>query len=476
MDGPLALIMGARTADKVPVDHAPAPRSHRFTGVEGLRGVAAFAVLLTHVYLGGAPAGSSYDLGLLDPVARTAGTAGVVLFFTLSGFLLYRPFAAAVLDGRDGPPVRAYLRNRFLRIAPAYWLAVLGAGLVLRSTYLPPGVAEGRSLASEPDTLVVNLLLVQGYSPSTLGTGIGPAWSLGVEVVFYLVLPVLAGGAALLAARTAVGRRRPVVAALLPAALCLVLGQVGTKLAYALPDTYGEGWTGTWFAVVLRSFVGQASLFAGGLALAVLYCQLRRSPVVLPRWWRPAAAVVAAVVAVGATLVWNAQRITESRATLAMSVAAVLLLALVVLPTVRTPRWLAVLESRPLLWAGLLSYGVFLWHDPLVVWLRLQGWTRPGLGGFALALLLTAGVSTAVAAASWFAVERPALSLKRSAGTAPSAPDPVALPTQSSPSEAQAHLRPPPVQLPTQVQPGTAEDAQATSDGEVEPDRPPALP
>lgn len=412
---------GQPTSRRKTVVEPAGPVARRFAGLEGLRGLAAFAVLLTHVYLDAAPAGSRYDLGALDPVARTAGTAGVVLFFTLSGFLLYRPFAAAVLDRRPGPPVRDYLRNRFLRIAPAYWLAVLGAGLVLRSTYLPPERAEGRSLAAEPTTLVANLFLVQGYSPATLGTGIGPAWSLCVEAVFYLALPVLAAGAALVAVRTGAGRRRPVVAALLPALVCLVLGQVGTKLAYALPDANGEGWAGSWFAVVLRSFVGQASLFAGGLALAVLYAELRRRHVVLPGWWRAPAAAAAVAAALVATLAWDARRITENRATMALMVSAVLLLALVVLPTPRRRRWLAVLESRPLAAAGVVSYGVFLWHDPLAVWLRLQGWTRPGLGGFALALLATIVGTTAVAAASWFAVERPALSRKRTSQPVPTA-------------------------------------------------------
>ena len=56
---------------------------------------------------------------------------GVILFFALSGFLLWLPFAAALLNGRRPPSIRAYARNRFLRIAPAYWVILLIASFVL---------------------------------------------------------------------------------------------------------------------------------------------------------------------------------------------------------------------------------------------------------------------------------------------------------------------------------------------------------
>lgn len=416
-------------AATVPVPVAP---SRRFAGVEGLRALAAGAVLLDHVYLYGAPDGERYDLGALSVVPRTAGTLGVVLFFTLSAFLLYRPFAQAVLEQAPRPSVRSYLRNRFLRVLPGYWLALLVAGLVLRTTYLPALSVEGRSLASEPEVLAANLLLVQGYFPSTLSTGIGPAWSLVVEMAFYLVLPLLAAGAALLALRTAAGRRWSWAAALAPAAFLLVLGQVGAKLAYALPGA-GEGtWSGSWHAVVLRSFLGHASLFGAGLALAVLYVQVSRGRVVLPgRWWRPVAGGTALAVVVPAMIALSDSRVTENRATLAFSVGCVLVLALVVLPRERPSLLVSLLASRPLQAAGVVSYGVFLWNEPLVWWLKREGLTLGGTLGLALALLTTAAVTGAVAAVSWRLVERPALSLKRRWTAAP----PDALPSAPVPPQ-----------------------------------------
>ncbi len=55
------------------------------------------------------------------------------LFFVLSGFLLWRPIASAVLRGRRLPSVRRYARNRALRILPAYWVVLLATALVLQS-------------------------------------------------------------------------------------------------------------------------------------------------------------------------------------------------------------------------------------------------------------------------------------------------------------------------------------------------------
>lgn len=384
----------------------------RFAGVEGLRGLAAASVLAHHVWLYADPTGGRYDAGKADVVLRTCGTAGVVLFFVLSAFLLWRPFAAAVLADEPGPRLRSYVMRRALRVLPAYWLALLGAGLVLRSTYLPATVVEGRSLASEPGVLVANLLLVQGLTPGTLLTGIGPAWSLAVEVVFYAVLPLLAAGALLSARRTGWGRRRRYLAALAPAGVLLAVGEVGLRVAFALPAGDGGTWAGSWHAVAARSFMAFAALFAGGVVLAVVSLQVERGALVLPSRWRVLAWGLALVLGAVAVLALDTGRIGEHRGMLLLSVAFTLLLALVVLPA-RRPRLATALSARPLHALGLVSYGVFLWNEPVAWWLRLQGWTRPGSTGFLLALGATSLVSVVLATASWRIVERPALRLGR---------------------------------------------------------------
>jgi len=72
-----------------------------------------------HVWAGSTPGGVVLGAGGWTQDLLSSLSAGVTLFFTLSGFLLYRPFAAAIARGTPHMRLSAYLRNRFLRIAPA---------------------------------------------------------------------------------------------------------------------------------------------------------------------------------------------------------------------------------------------------------------------------------------------------------------------------------------------------------------------
>jgi peptidoglycan/LPS O-acetylase OafA/YrhL len=95
----------------------------RLSGIEGLRAVAALAVLTFHVVLF-SPAVGSLPLQLPHHGERVFSGLrfGLTLFFVLSGFLLYRPFVAAAMAKRPLPSIRDYLRRRALRILPAYWV------------------------------------------------------------------------------------------------------------------------------------------------------------------------------------------------------------------------------------------------------------------------------------------------------------------------------------------------------------------
>ena len=99
---------------------APPPGNPRFELFEGLRAVALLAVLVFHVC---AISGAINDRVLGDAAAML-GNQGPILFFVISGFLLYRPFVAARAAGVPAPSIARYARRRILRIVPAYWLAL----------------------------------------------------------------------------------------------------------------------------------------------------------------------------------------------------------------------------------------------------------------------------------------------------------------------------------------------------------------
>jgi len=388
-------------------------------GIDGLRAVAAGSILIYHCWLFASPDRIRPKLGLLTWVMPHL-TLGVILFFSLSGFLLYRPFAAAVVRGVQGPGVRSYLRNRALRILPAYWVILFATGIALGAALLrdkSSALVVG-SLAGRPLTLIKDVTLVQSYDPWTLLTGIGPAWSLVIEVVFYATLPLVATLAAVLA-RGVVKRRRRRLISLLPPALLLVIGLLGKVAAHFLQARSGvsvsDGWGADWYSVLARSFLANSDLFAFGMALGVLHTEVQDGLVTLPKWWRHAAMIAGGVVALCTLLITsNTTGIGDAKYDLLMTVPCGLLLAIVVLPDTRSSHHpLSLLDSRPLVAVGLASYSLFLWHEPLVHWLREHGLTFSGTGGFVVNLVVLAAIAGFASALTYRFVEVPAMARRR---------------------------------------------------------------
>jgi peptidoglycan/LPS O-acetylase OafA/YrhL len=384
----------------------------RLPGVDGLRGLAAGSVLLYHCWLHGLGAGGVGIPGI-DAAARHL-SAGVLLFFTLSGLLLYRPFAAAILSA-DGPPsLRRYAQNRVLRIFPAY-LVVLGVVGVVASTALVPGrddVLVTGSLLDHPRTLLADVLLVQTYAPSTFLTGIGPAWTLTIEVAFYATLPLFAAAALLVAPRTP-QHLRPAVA-LAPAAVLLVIGLAGKGLVAATGE--GSGFDRSWHSVAARSFLANADLFAFGMAVAVVLTAVAGGWLTLPVRWRSSACGIAAVCLVVA-LRLPGGGLGEPRYDLLVALASGLLVSvLVVEPRSGAATVLRPLEHRSAVAIGLASYSLYLWHEPVILWAAERGWPpRSGLLGLALVVALVVAAAGSLSWLTYRLVERPLLVRRRPA-------------------------------------------------------------
>lgn len=102
--------MASRTRRRVPVPPvvAPPPGNPRFGGLDALRGMGAISIVFAHCAAFTDNQGSApFELLYL----RT-GQLGLVIFFGLSGFLLYRPFLAAQLEGGRPQPFGPYARRR----------------------------------------------------------------------------------------------------------------------------------------------------------------------------------------------------------------------------------------------------------------------------------------------------------------------------------------------------------------------------
>jgi peptidoglycan/LPS O-acetylase OafA/YrhL len=389
----------------------------RLPGIEGLRALAACSILVLHAWLYSSPSGHPQRVGPLQHVLPDLAF-GVTLFFTLSGFLLYRPFVAALLRESDTPSFSRYLWNRALRILPAYWAILLLCALVFQSVLSRRGDELVNGGLFDPGLLGQAALLLQDYTPGSTLTGIGPAWSLAVEAAFYLALPLLV----LLAwtvTRRARTRARRSLALLLPALLMLVIGLSGKAAAayvFSSPNPYA-GWDANWHSVLERSFWCQADLFAFGMALAVLHVDAEDGLVRFsPAWRRTAAFGALGSYAITAKMTYLDEQLSYSFYNTLMALACALLLALVVLPphAPRSSFLLKVLETRPLVWLGLVSYSVFLWHEPLVRWLQAHDLVVSGSSGFLINVVVLATITFALSAATYYCVEKPSLRLKHS--------------------------------------------------------------
>ncbi len=390
----------------------PAPSiGRRLLGVDGVRGLAAFTVLVAHVY-------QSSDRSTVDayPWVLEHGlpfmTASLTLFFTISAFLLYRPFVAAAVR-RKPVDHRAYFANRGLRIFPAYWVVLILAGIFLGTLAVPAGV-DGAERApgglQDPSVVVQQMTMLFQFHRSTAFTGVPPAWSLAVEICFYIALPFLGWLAWRLVARRRRNWSRK-AALLAPAVLLFTFGLVGMGIAAATPIGVGGDFGSNWGAILYRSFLPLSAWFLGGMTLAVLRVELEEGRLKLPKRWR------GMTIATGiAAVLISDQQITHGgtyhEQQITLMLACTCLLSLVVLDTPQS-RSVRFFEGRAITWFGVVSYSVFLWHMPVTAWLHEHGLFTNGWAGFPLNVALVAAITAVLAGLTYRFVEKPALERKR---------------------------------------------------------------
>lgn len=191
--------------------------SNSIAALDGVRAIAILLVVFYHVSLLTARTNIWAPNAPAHPLFSTvalAGASGVTLFFVLSGFLLFRPYAKALLGGSSWPPARLFYLRRSFRIIPAYYVCLFVIILLNQQQYLQR--VHWRELA----------LFLTFFMDSTYRTNHqlnGPFWTLAVEWQYYLILPLIA------LAISWVVKRGPVKLRLWNVAFCLV-GLIGWGL------------------------------------------------------------------------------------------------------------------------------------------------------------------------------------------------------------------------------------------------------
>ena len=248
-------------AGETPDALKPPPGNPRFPLMDSMRAIAALLVVITHAS-GLTAFNAENPLGAIT--ARL--NVGVTVFFLISGFLLYRPFVRAAYHGLRPPRTGRFFRRRALRIVPAYWLALT----VLATWPGLAGVFTGNWWAYYG--------FAQIYSDQYILGGIGPAWSLCIEVTFYLVLPLYAAGMARLYATRA--RERAVELELLALAALGSLSLLARTVVHLADDqvTFPSTLPGTflWFALGMALAVASVAYEGREEQTAALRVDLRR--------------------------------------------------------------------------------------------------------------------------------------------------------------------------------------------------------
>lgn len=387
---------------------------HRVPALDVVRVIGSVAVVGHHVGFatGVNTAGGAWGgwLSRLD--------AGVAVFFVLSGFLLFRPWAHAKATGRATPNPSRYLWRRAMRILPAYWLTVVVCFLVL------PRNAD----VTNADW-IRHLTLTQIYEAGNLKHGVSQTWSLATEVVFYLLLPVF--GVFLTSGRYRNGRPWTIISCsvLVTAAwVGLIAGGVLTPTPYTM-----------WLP-------GYALWFGAGMLLAAVHVGRRIGR--MARWgfldamaatplscWTAALAVFA----IATTPVGGPHGLAEPTAGEfgAKLVLYVLLAVLIVVPLAFGPetRTKQVLSSGTVKWLGSVSYGLFLWH-PFVIESIYWVTGRPEFTGpFGWTFVATLGGGLVLASLCYYLVEYPC---QRFSQRWPRAPRPSSTESQRRTAQASA--------------------------------------
>lgn len=341
-----------------------------FPLVDGVRALAALSIVVFHC---GFFSGFSGDNALGLVVSRL--DVGVAVFFVVTGFLLYRPWVAARAGTGRRPSLRNYAIGRALRILPAYWLAL--SVMAATSLILP---LDGRAWEL--------YALIQPFNADLVIAGIAPAWTLSVEMTFYVLLPLWASW---------IRPRWKALAAL------AAFGLAGRYLAV---DNRPDIWQ--------RTLPAFALWFAIGMGVAIL--SVRGAFANLRGWvpWTLAGAALAL------TFPLTIPRELSTHATLASDLAEHVLFgligALVIAPAVfgaqRRDLVRRFLGSRVMHFLGTISYGIFLWHFPLM--LKLDSVHAIHTSSLHMPVLLAATTGSAIVAAwlSYRLVEAPALTLK----------------------------------------------------------------
>lgn len=361
----------------------------RLPGLHALRLIAAAAVFLLHVIF--------WSARWVEPVLDFVNAyfqLGVQLFYVVSAFALMH--STRLYSDQPNWPVQFYLK-RFFRIAPLYYIMIVAT--LIHQQYIndiPPNPAE----------IATNIFFINNFWPNFVYGIPFAGWSVSVEVLFYLIFPLL-----FIFIRT-------IRSALILSVVAIIIGEVARRVFDSISlqvGVYGE-----------FSFPANFRYFAFGLLAFLIYDRLRKSA------WGAADAKAGTVAAYHLTF------FALSAAILAIIVAGntwlraqhrvdmvlwgLLFLVVTVWWTARRAGWA---NWAPVQFLGERSYSLYLLHVLVMYYMMpttayLFHYFEPSIGPWALVppILLVWLLVVLASTISYALIEKPGMALGKSIGRA----------------------------------------------------------
>ncbi len=368
--------------------YAPVPLSEKIPSLDGLRGLACLLVFGVHF---NQIAQVKAEFGYFD-LSRFLenGNIGVALFFSLSGMLLSLPFWRAKLTGANHPDVSNYFINRIARILPAYYVCLLSLALLNQLWTKEQGIA----------ILGLHLLMALNFTEWSIFAINPPFWTIAVEMQFYLLLPLVF---------FAFRRLSPQISV----ALFIGIGLLGYMLTYFLATSQNAVPEQAAISPILQySLLAHLPHFILGILAARFFLAITENNSAVRRF----SALISWFCLIATLLVMSTPidewlKIPYGHYNLPYIP---ILLSLLICTAPFAKSLKSILESAPLRILGLLSYGIYIYHLPILSFTAKIFKKMDYLPGSHAALFFLASISLTIviSLASLVFVESPFLRWK----------------------------------------------------------------